>query len=484
MNNHSLLWFRRDIRLDDNPAFNHYLQAIETAPQTHNYAIFVATPEQWRKHNVAGIQIDLVQRHLQWLKQQLKHYQITLKIIEATNFHSQVAMLSEFCQQHHISQVFANGEPEINELARDQAAHQQLATHGCQMTVFEADVIVDKGSVLNKQGEMFKVFTPFKKAWLNQIKQYGLNPFPSYERSPTDSDNQEAPLEQQNADSCQAFNWNYPITDSSKWPLIDDVKQQVLPLFFRYKLAEYHNNRDIPGIKGTSGLSPYFAIGALSARQVCHQLLQQCPELLDNDKLPQFSWLNELIWRDFYRHLLFHYPNLCKHQNFNQKFDALPWPNDQQRFDAWCQGKTGYPIVDAAMRQLTTTGWMHNRLRMIVASFLTKHLLIDWRLGEKFFNQHLIDGDFAANNGGWQWSAGTGCDAQPYFRIFNPISQSEKFDPEGKFIRKYLPQLAKLPNKEIHFPHKYLAQVKQTDYWPAIVDHKSARLAALDFYKV
>ena len=160
------------------------------------------------------------------------------------------------------------------------------------------------------------------------------------------------------------------------------------------------------------------------------------------------------------------------------------WHNDAALFDAWCQGRTGYPLVDAAMRQLNQTGWMHNRLRMVVASFLTKHLLIDWRLGEKYFMQHLIDGDLASNNGGWQWAASTGCDAQPYFRIFNPIRQSERFDPKGVFIRKYIPELNNISDKAIHFPHQYIKDNELNVYWPAIVEHKEARLKALAFYKV
>ena len=193
-----------------------------------------------------------------------------------------------------------------------------------------------------------------------------------------------------------------------------------------------------------------------------------------------------MIWREFYRHLLFHFPNLCQHKNFNAKYNNLPWPNNAQYIQAWQQGKTGYPIVDAAMRQLNQTGWMHNRLRMIVGSFLTKHLLVDWRLGEQYFMSKLIDGDLAANNGGWQWCAGTGCDAQPYFRIFNPITQSERFDACGDFIRKYVPELTDVPNQYIHFPHDYLATQTHysTMYCSPIVEHKEARSAALAFYQL
>ncbi len=192
-----------------------------------------------------------------------------------------------------------------------------------------------------------------------------------------------------------------------------------------------------------------------------------------------------MIWREFYRHLIVAYPKLCKGVNFNEKYNSLDWRDDNADFKAWCEGKTGYPLVDAAMRQLLETGWMHNRLRMVVASFLTKHLLIDWRKGERFFIEHLIDGDLASNNGGWQWAASTGCDAQPYFRIFNPITQSKRFDPKGEFIRKYIPELSDVPDKHIHFPHDFIANTKSLScgYWPAIVDHKAARERALSAFK-
>jgi deoxyribodipyrimidine photo-lyase len=270
---------------------------------------------------------------------------------------------------------------------------------------------------------------------------------------------------------------------SAQWPLAPDFEQHALPLFFQNKIANYASVRDIPSIKGTSGLSPYLSAGVISPRYILRVLLTKFPDILLAEDSAEFSWLNEIIWREFYRHLMFHEPRLCKNQCFNTKYQNLHWINNEQLFKQWCEGKTGYPLVDAAMRQLNQTGWMHNRLRMVVASFLTKHLLLDWRLGEKYFMQNLIDGDLASNNGGWQWAASTGCDAQPYFRIFNPIRQSERFDPKGDFIRKYLTELENIPNKHIHFPHKYIKDNNLNIYWPAIVEHKEARLNTLAFYK-
>ena len=341
--------------------------------------------------------------------------------------------------------------------------------------MFESDVIVKKGQVLNKTNEMYKVFTPYKRAWLSYVKQHGF----SYLGKPS-SVLSASQIEEKKQNLVAPLDC---VGTSDSWPLAEQVEQQVIPDFYQYKVANYANKRDFPAIKATSGLSPYLAIGAISPRYLLMLFLQRFPDILVASDSEEFTWLNELIWREFYRNLIFHRQDLSKHACFNPKYSAVKWPNNKTLFAQWCEGKTGYPLVDAAMRQLNQTGWMHNRLRMVVASFLTKHLLIDWRWGEKYFMQQLIDGDLAANNGGWQWAASTGCDAQPYFRVFNPIRQSERFDPKGEFIRKFIPELAQLPDKEIHFPHKHIAKERLSIYWPAIVEHKQARLAALDFYR-
>jgi len=460
----SLLWFRNDLRVHDNPALSNLLADKCESKK----AIWFATPQQWRLHHLADVKIDLIKRHVAYLSAQLADLGIELEIRETADFASQIKDLIAYCHANQVETVYVNHEVEINEVERDVSIATQT-----NLVISECDVIVAKGTVTKADGEMFKVFTPFKKAWLSRLKMFGLAIDDSSHISVNESD----PKVSETLRLLGAGD------KSNKWPSIDTVLTKVLPQFLEHKVSNYHTLRDIPGTKGTSGLSPYFAIGALSPRYVMKLLLNKYPDIIIATDTPEFSWVNELIWRDFYRHLLFHFPKLCKHQNFNSKYDQLPWPNDHTLFKAWCQGKTGYPIVDAAMNQLLTTGWMHNRLRMIVASFLTKHLLVDWRLGEQFFMEHLIDGDLAANNGGWQWAAGTGCDAQPYFRIFNPITQSQKFDPEGRFIRKYLPELADMPSKEIHFPHEYISANKLSVYWPAIVEHKAAREQALAFYK-
>lgn len=453
-----LLWFRNDLRVQDNPALAYALENGATS------AIFFVSEKQWRIHHWSDIKIDFILRHAELLKSQLETLGIALNIVTADAFFDQVNYLTE----HFAGQTLVvNEELELNEKLRD----SQLVDAGFNLVSFESDVIVPKGRVLNKSGEMFKVFTPFKRAWLSFVRQNGFE----FIDSPKihEEFSHLAPSEGSTASK-----------SSSKWPLANEFTQDVLPNFMRFKLAGYADSRDIPSVKGTSGISAYLAIGAISPRYLLVLLLNQHPDLLSEQPANCFSWLNELIWREFYRHLLFHFPDLIKGGDFNEKYKQLPWPNDKAKLDAWQQGKTGYPIVDAAMNQLNQTGWMHNRLRMIVASFLTKHLLVDWRLGEEYFAKRLIDYDFSANNGGWQWSAGTGCDAQPYFRIFNPLTQSQKFDPTGKFIRKYLPELAGVPDKYIHFPHEYLKREGQSNiYWPALVEHKTAREEALAFYK-
>ncbi len=457
-----VFWFRRDLRLYSNEAL---IDAINSGAK---HALFVVSTQQWSGHDMAAMQKDLLLRRVNYIGQALSEYGVTLHILEVPLFKDIPGELQKLCEQHSFSHVFANREYEVNELERDKAC----ANSGINLVLYDGDVIAKPGTVTTKSGEMFKVFTPFKRAWLSQYEceQFTLPQWPLTE-------------------GAEPVNWQIPTClkgdgSSHKWPVDDEALSSIVTRFIHDKFAKYHDDRDFPAIKGTSGLSPYLALGIVSVKQLLVNVQSQYPDVLQSAKSNLFSWVNELIWREFYRHLICAFPNLCKHKNFNTKYDSLQWQQDDHHFEAWCEGRTGYPLVDAAMRQLTQTGWMHNRLRMVVASFLTKHLLIDWRRGEEFFMRHLIDGDLASNNGGWQWAASTGCDAQPYFRIFNPITQSERFDPEGEFIRKFLPELENIPTKYIHFPHQYLAATASKSYWPAIVDHKAARERALARFKV
>lgn len=463
-----LFWFRNDLRTHDNSALHYFLSSPNTS--LNKEAVFFISKKQWRQHHWADIKIDFILKHAKQLVKELDTLGIKLSLIEVDSFDEQVEFLLELCEKHNIKTVFANSEVELNERQRDDLFLNQARIRQIDFKLFETDVIVPKGKVLNQSGTMFKVFTPFKKAWLRYVNKYGFDYFGKVSTQPFVNE----PTEHDD---------NFCLNNAAKWPLAQSFEQDILPIFFREKLAKYGEYRDIPSIKGTSGISPYLAAGLISPRYVLRQLINQNPDLLNSPDSPNFIWLNEIIWREFYRHLLFHEPRLCKHQCFKTKYQHIVWRDDEEKFLRWQQGRTGYPLVDAAMRQLNQTGWMHNRLRMVVASFLTKHLLIDWRKGEKYFMQNLIDGDLASNNGGWQWAASTGCDAQPYFRVFNPIRQSERFDPNGDFIRMYIPELENVPNKEIHFPHSYIKKNNLTVYWPAMVEHKEARLNAIAFYK-
>lgn len=462
----TILWIRRDLRTHDNPALCEALREGATK------AVYISTPKQWEAHHMAPIQADFIERHLVALTEDLLEYGVDIIHLQATDYDDQREVLNRYCVEHGITTVCANSEPEINEKERDTA----LRHASFELKIFHCDVILPVGSVLNKQQSMFKVFTPFKQAWLKRIRLTGIEC--------TQSRRQELSTTKVRLEKSSPVEFDYPKKDSSHWPLAHHVMRQIVPKFLNHKLKDYALKRDYPSIKGTSGLSPYLAIGAISPRWLAIQLVQCRPSIFEDTSVEGFAWLNELIWRDFYRHLLFHVPNLAKGECFQERYQTIGWQNNTEHFKAWCEGRTGYPLVDAAMKQLRMTGWMHNRLRMVVASFLTKHLLIDWRLGERFFMSQLIDGDLSANNGGWQWAASTGCDAQPYFRVFNPILQSKKFDPKGEFIRRYLPELVNVPDKHIHFPHVYLGlQGEQDIYCAPIVEHKDARQRAIALFK-
>ena len=460
----SLLWFRNDLRTHDNPALNYFLN-LPSSPHKRE-AIFFISEKQWQTHDWSPIKIDFIKRHAYALVDELINFNIELKLVEVEDFASQLTYLKSYCANNEITNIIANSELEFNEQQRDKA----LIDAGVPLILHESDVIAPKGKILNQSGKMFKVFTPFKKAWLQYIRQYSFE----YLGKPSTKEQIKQPFQASPSSNSGI---------SENWPLATDFEKNTLSYFYQKKLNRYDEVRDVPSIKGTSGLSPYLAAGVISPRYILWSLLNHSPDILIATDSKEFAWLNEIIWRDFYRHLMFDEQKLSKNQCFQEKYNAVKWIDNNELFQAWCEGKTGYPIVDAAMRQLNQTGWMHNRLRMVVASFLTKHLLIDWRKGEKYFMQQLIDGDLASNNGGWQWASSTGCDAQPYFRIFNPIRQSERFDPNGTFIRRYIPELKNVPDKKIHFPHQYISDHKTTTYWPAIVDHKEARTKALAFYK-
>ncbi|KJF98749.1 deoxyribodipyrimidine photo-lyase [Photobacterium leiognathi] len=470
---HVIIWFRDDLRTVDNTALNHAIEADLPV-----IALFVATPMQWHEHHVAAIQIDFIHRRLRVLKQQLAELNIPLQVMQCNDFSESVDAIAEYCHQHRVVHVFANKQYPLNEQLRDEKLGVLLAQSGIKQSLFDDNYVLEPETILNREGELFKVFTPYRNAW---IKRFSAEPsYPvTTSKEVVLSDTTSAML----ADSTDIQSLGYPVIESVLWPVDEEAILQRLDTFCVTKAQDYHQQRDFPAIDGTSCLSPFLAIGALSARQCVYQLLQHFPYALEvNKEDGAFTWLNEIIWREFYGHLLHRYPELSKNHPFQDYTQYVRWQDNPTLLKAWQDGKTGFPIVDAAMRQLRATGWMHNRLRMITASFLTKDLLCDWRAGEQWFMQHLIDGDFASNNGGWQWAASTGTDSQPYFRVFNPTLQGQRFDPKGDFIRTWVKELAKVPDKYIHTPHQWDSS-GSLDYPLPIVDHKEARLLAIEAFK-
>ncbi len=459
MNPTQLVWLRNDLRLDDNPAISQAQQ------QGDLHLVFIATPKQWQQHDESAAKQGLKAASIEDINQQLAKLGVPFSILETDWFANIPELLKTFCQQKNITDIWFNQETPLDERRRDDAVIDVLEGFGVNCHALDADLIVAV-PVLTQQNEPFKVFTPYYRRWLQVLQETQKPPYP-------------APDKQGEVIAVDLLKpeWSGNYRDDL-WPADEASVLKKLSQFCRNKIKAYPEYRDIPAESGTSTLSPYLSIGRIGPRRLLASIQYHCSEQglhwQDND------WLRELAWRDFYRQLLLHFPRLSMEKPFKLETDNVVWRDDETDFQAWCEGKTGFPIVDAAMRQLQQTGWMHNRLRMITASFLTKLLLIDWRRGEQFFMQHLLDGEFAANNGGWQWSASTGVDAAPYFRVFNPTRQSERFDPDGEFIRRFVPELKSLSGKQIHNPSDQLRT--ETDYPMPIIDYKPARQTAIDAF--
>lgn len=452
-----LVWFRNDLRLDDNPALHH--ACINKNDQV--IAVYLLCEQQWDNHGVGVNQRALILRALLQLKENLKTLNIPLIVRSIGQFDNAINALSEICQSQGVDELHFNIEYPINERQRDKQVVEQLSSVKSHRYI--GDSITAPWKILTQSDSPFKVFTPYSKACYAYLE---TNPIQCYS----------TPIKR-TADNLKVINTGSdPILSIDTAIEIPDISEtslaKQLDSFLESKLEDYASDRDIPAIQGTSKLSAAMAVGALSVRR-CFDVASKY------DKAYSKSWLNELLWRDFYRSVIWHFPNVCKGQAFNPVDKQINWNRDEAQFKRWQQGKTGIPIIDAAMRQLNETGWMHNRLRMVVASFLTKNLWIDWREGEAYFAQKLFDFDFASNNGGWQWSASVGTDAAPYFRVFNPASQQQKFDPQADFIRKWVVELQEVDTSDIHKFEK--SQIKH--YEEPLVDLKFTRKLAIDSFK-
>ncbi len=463
----NLVWFREDLRVRDNPALYYASRTANVA------AVYVFSPMMLEKHNVSGNKIAFMLNGLQQVQDMLAKKNISLKFILADGFEEIKKQLLNYAILLKAECLYFNKQYEVNELQRDQLVEKYFEENGIAVKTFHDQCLFEPGTVLTHSQTYYQVYTPFKNACWAKIREGDIaTPLPE-------------PAKQE-----RYIGKNTPIATQFPNISLSQVQAKILPgekvakkqlaNFIENKILHYKKHRDFPAVDGTSKLSPYFSSGMISTRQCFHAVMTASKNGPFDLSEGPVTWLNELLWREFYRHILFGFPRVCKNQPFKLFTNKITWQDNDALLQKWQEGNTGYPIVDAAMRQLNQTGWMHNRLRMIVAMFFTKNLFLDWRLGEKYFMQHLIDGDLASNNGGWQWSASTGVDAVPYFRIFNPVRQSQRFDPEGKFIRQYVPELKNADNKIIHHPSDARFN---SSYPKAIVDISATKEKVITAFK-
>ena len=474
---------RRDLRTDDHAALHHALKAAREV-----WCVFVfdrdildALPRQ--------------DRRVEFIRDSLVGVDAELRALAASHGVDGAGLIVQhgwplqeipaLAQRLGVQAVYASHDDEPAALARDALVRGRLADAGVSLHTMKDHVVFERSEVLTLSGTPFGVFTPYKNAWLKKCEPYFLSAWPVAKHAGALAPR---PLSEPGVPTLEDIGFERTNLHQLRLPSGPAGGQELLADFLE-RMDRYGDTRVFPAIKGPSYLSTHLRFGTVSVRQLARLAMAR----RDAGSRGAEVWLSELIWRDFYHQVMHHHPRVAT-RAFKRNYDDIKWEHGKQGdelFAAWCEGRTGYPLVDAAMHQLASTGYMHNRLRMVVASFLTKDLGIDWRRGEAWFALHLNDFDLAANNGGWQWAASSGCDAQPYFRIFNPVNQSEKFDAQGRFIRRYLPQLAALPDKALHAPwlarplELAAANVKLgVDYPMPVVDHAVAREKTLARYAV
>lgn len=472
----AMVWFRSDLRVRDNPA----LAAACADASRGVVGVFAVCPEQWAEHDWGPPRVGFLLRALRDLSVSLDRLNIPLRIVTTPRFDGAPAAMDGLAASLACDAIYFSNEYEINERRRDDAVERRFAQAGRAVRRFDGRVILPPGSVRTKAGGMSRVFTPFRRAWLARLDEEGgvstaARPDKQPER-PCPPD----PI----PDRVAGFD---PGDDpADHWPATERAAHDRLGGFIEDRLSAYHEARDAPAADGTSRLSPYLTHGLISPGACLAAALEAggASALAKPGTTGPSAWISELVWREFYIHLLAAHPRLSMGRAFQPVTERLTWSDDDEAFDAWREGRTGYPIVDAAMRCLTATGWMHNRLRMVVAMFLTKDLWIDWRRGEAHFMRRLVDGDLASNNGGWQWSASTGTDAAPYFRIYNPTTQGERHDPDARFIKTWLPELADLDVRPAHDPSRLPPPARRRLGYPEpICDHAERRERAIAAFK-
>ena len=445
----ALVWFRRDLRAGDNAALHHALRCARRVwcVFVFDTAILDALPRRDRRVEFILGSLHDLSAQLAALGSQHGNAGVQLLVRQGRAVHEVTAL----ARQLGVQAVYANHDDEPDALARDAHVRDALAADGIALHTSKDHVVFERSEVLTLAGKPYTVFTPYKNAWLKKLDPYFLKPYPTAPHA----DALAAPPPGVAAAMPTLATLGFEPSNLCELPITPgSTGAQALLQDFLPRIGQYGETRDFPAVKGPSYLSVHLRFGTVSVRELAALARARVAPGTEAQRSGAMVWLSELIWRDFYHQILHHHPHVVG-ASFRPEYDRIEWASGSEAdalFAAWCEGRTGYPLVDAAMAQINQTGYMHNRLRMVVASFLMKDLGLDWRWGERYFAEQLNDFDLAANNGGWQWAASTGCDAQPYFRIFNPVSQSEKFDAEGKFIRRYLPQLAALPDRAIHAP--------------------------------
>ena len=455
----SIFWFRKDLRLFDNKAFSKCIaETDEILP------IYIIEDDCSDPAILSQPRMQFLLACLEKLRDQLDQYKSKLYLFRG----NAQKIIKKICNEVDVGSLYFNRNYEPNEIKRDREIWEYCQATEIECKSYKDLLLHERGEILKKDKKPYIVFSFYFKKWIDLKKE---------------------PME----DIKHFKTANLTGLDNDLLPATKDAfklkPEQALGEFLKWKVKDYDINRDYPFMEGTSRLSTYLRTGLVSIRQVYHAAETLFENANDKNITGIETFIKQLAWRDFYYQILYYFPYV-ENGPFNKKFNSLKWENDKRLFKHWCDGATGFPIVDAGMRQLNHEGWMHNRLRMITASFLIKDLLINWRWGEIYFKQKLIDYDLPLNNGGWQWCASTGTDAQPYFRMFNPYTQSKKFDPDGTFIKRYVPELKNVKGKDIHQPDKMSQKAQQEsncilgdDYPLPIVDHSKQRKKALERYK-